>query len=445
MTSSLSRRRFIQRSALAAGAAAGAGSLLELGRTGSAEAASARNANTLTIMYNKGEFSDLQVKAFESAHSGVTVKRLEYDPVALSAMLSAGRSPDVVRTTGLTIPTYIGRGVVEDLTDRFKTSKVLQTGDLLAVNDLYRWDGKAQGRGPIYGMVKDWSQDGTLWYNKLLFDKAKLPYPNATTPMSYDEMLAIAKKLTVKKGGHTLTYGLSAPTWSVVGELLQGMAQQGVSLFSADFTTADFTTPAALKVLKFWADYGQSGVGDSFINPATDATFFSGNCGMTLLGYWYHGNIVANNPKLLPHVGFAPAPQLGTKRISACQSGTGGFLSSQSKNKDLAWQWFEWFFGGQPAVDRATSGWGLPGLKHLFNQIPHTTSFDQAVYKVVQSDLPYQQIVHLSPYISQDALQAALTKYLTPVMKGQGSLNQAAKDLTAEVNKTLKQGKSLIG
>ena len=107
MTSSLSRRRFLQRSALAAGAAAGAGSLLELGRTGGAEAASARDANTLTIMYNKGEFSDLQVKAFESAHSGVTVKRLEYDPVALSAMLSAGRSPDVLTTGSPLLHVYL--------------------------------------------------------------------------------------------------------------------------------------------------------------------------------------------------------------------------------------------------------------------------------------------------------------------------------------------------
>ena len=160
-------------------------------------------------------------------------------------------------------------------------------------------------------MVKDWSQDGTLWYNKLLFDKAKLPYPSSTTPMTYDEMLAIAKKLTVTKGGHTLIYGLSAPTWSVVGEVLQGMAEQGVSLFSADLTTADFTTPEAMKVLKFWADFGQLGVGNSFINPATDVNLYSGNTGMALLGYWYHGAILANNPKLLPHVGFAPAPQIG--------------------------------------------------------------------------------------------------------------------------------------
>ena len=396
-------------------------------------------------MFPQSDFPDAQVKAFESAHPGVTVKRLAFDPVALSAMLSAGSAPDVVETTGLTVPTFIERGVVEDLTNRIKTSKLIQPSDLLAVNNLYRWDGKVQGQGPIYGMVKDWSQDGTLWYNKLLFDKAKLPYPSSTTPMTYDEMLAIAKKLTVTKGGHTLIYGLSAPTWSVVGEVLQGMAQQGVSLFSADLTTADFTTPEAMKVLKFWADFGQSGVGDSFINPATDVNLYSGNCGMALLGYWYHGGIVANNPKLLPHVGFAPAPQIGAKRVSACQAGTGGFICSQSKNKDLAWQWFEWFFGGQPAIDRATSGWGLPGLKHLFSLIPHTTSYDQAIYKVQQSDLPYQQVVHLSPYISQAALQAALTKYLSPVMAGQGSLNDAAKGLTNEVNKTLKEGKSLLG
>jgi len=70
---------------------------------------------------------------------------------------------------------------------------------------------------------------------------------------------------------------------------------------------------------------------------------------------------------------------------------------------------------------------------------------DQATYKAVQSELPYQQVIYSSPYISQAALQAALTKYLSPVMAGQGSLNDAAKGLTNEVNKTLKEGKSLLG
>ena len=84
----------------------------------------------------------------------------------------------------------------------------------------------------------------------------------------------------------------------------------------------------------------------------------------------------------------------------------------------------------------------MPALKHLFSLVPHTTAYDQAIYKVQQSDSPYQQIVKLLPHISQAALQAALTKYLSPVMKGQGSLTDAAKGLTHEVNQTLKQGKS---
>ena len=59
-----------------------------------------------------------------------------------------------------------------------------------------------------------------LWYNKVLFDKAGVPYPAADKSYSFDELLEIGKKLTMDtdKDGKTDTWALSllTPTWHIV-------------------------------------------------------------------------------------------------------------------------------------------------------------------------------------------------------------------------------------
>src|SRR5947209_19249797 len=82
-TTALSRRRLLARTALAAGAAAGAGTLLHSGPTSRAEAALDRTATTLTVMYNVAEISRQEIQLFEKQNPGITVKQLEFDPVRL--------------------------------------------------------------------------------------------------------------------------------------------------------------------------------------------------------------------------------------------------------------------------------------------------------------------------------------------------------------------------
>lgn len=446
MASSLSRRRFLEKSALAAGAVAGAGALLRPDSFSRVEAAGDRATTTLNVMYVSSELTAKDIKTFEKAHPGVKINLITYDPVRLSTMFSSGNPPDFIRTVGAPdILSYVSRGLAQDLTSYFAKSKVLNPSQLAPINDVYRWNGKTQGQGARYGMAKDWSQDGTLWYNEALFKKAGVKPLSGTEPVSYDELLAMGKKLTKRSGNRFLVYGLDIG-WGIFmqGKLIQMLAQEGKSLWNSDYSEVDFTTPEARKAIKWYVDWAQARVGPSPIDPysGTSEPFFANRKAIDQWGYWFHGDIVANVPKLLPQYAFAPAPMWGSKRVSACFAGTGAWIPQRSSQKDLAWTFMEYFMSGLPAYERATGGWGLPSLKKYRPDVPHATSFDKRTNAVQANEEKYLTVLHYSPYIGSDAMEAAIVKYIEPIMHGKTSLDNGIRDLQNAVNQLLARGKA---
>lgn len=444
----LTRRRFLTNSALVAGGTLSAGALFDACST-APKSSTGATTTTLTVMYNSGEFLPAYKTAFEKANPGVKIKQLEFDATRLSAMLAAGQPPDYVRSQGAPVmPNLIARGLAVDLTSYFEKSTVLKTENLLPVNDVYRWDGKSQGQGARYGMAKDWSQDIMLWYDKRVFDDAHVPYPSETKPLTYDELLDLGKRLTVRKNGKIVTYGLNA-TWGWVpqGHLMQLVAQQGGSLYNADYTKVDLTTPEARKAIKWYVDWALAHVGPSPLDPESlgdDKLFAAKRLGITMYGYWFGGAINALPTSVQAHMGFLPAPVMGPNRISVCLAGTGAWIPTASKQKDLAWKFMEYFMAGQPATDRATSGWGIPSLKDLLPKMPQTASYQKEAFQVQQQELPYLKVLDFSPYISDDAFTSAFTANIEPVIHGQRSLDDGIRLLNTAVNNLLAQGKQQV-
>jgi len=412
----LSRGRFLATSALAAGSVAGAGALLSTGHPSRAEAARDRATSTVTVMYTSGEFTPALQQLFRQRNPDLTLQFIEYNTIRLSAMLAAGQPPDFLRANGATeVASYAARGLLADLTPRFQRSARLSPGNLLPINDLFRWNGSAQGQGPRYGAVKDWSPDLGIWYNKKLFAQAGVQVPSETQPLSYDELLALAKKLTVRQGGKTQVYGLDTAFefGFTYGQIVQMMAQQGKSLFNHDYTASDFTSPEARKVLKWYVDWAQARVGPSPLDPGDNAftLFLADRLAMVQFGYWFGGVIGADTHGLSTRTGLAPAPVFGATRISGCTNGTGGVIPSGARNKDAGFRAMEFLLGNDvPAQQRVKTAFGLPALKPLLPELPRDTPFHQESYRVVQDELKYFKVLRFAPYISNDAMSKAIAQ-----------------------------------
>ncbi|MET8213398.1 extracellular solute-binding protein [Streptomyces sp. NPDC005373] len=449
---SLDRRRFL---AVSAGSALGASALsacaasVDNGGGSGGKGSGGGGKTTLTVMSNDGELGSKEVIAYAEQTLGVKISLVTYDMTKLNAMLASKNPPDLVRGYGaLDTPYFAARGLMTDLDSYFAKSSVIKVSDLDPVNDLWRFDGKKQGSGPRYGMAKDWSQDAMFWYRTDLFDAAKLDHPSATEPLSYDEWLDLGKQLVKRRLGKVKVYGMNAGGGNI--QMFQQMtASAGGSLFADDLASLDFSSPEALKALSWYLEYAKANIGPSPANPNPDGwdwpAFQASRMAMSSAGYWFGGTIGAD-AKLTKVSRFAPAPQLGGgHRISPCFGATGYWMPKDAKNKDLAWKLFEWYMGGKPAKERAGSGLGISALKSMRSMMPQGTRYQKQAYEVQQQELPYLQVMSMTPYVQSTALDAVINKVLPGAIKSGTSAGKVADALNKQMNAAIAQGKELVG
>ncbi|MER5209529.1 extracellular solute-binding protein [Streptomyces sp. NPDC002838] len=443
-TGSLDRRRFLTFSGAALGAAALSGCAASVD-DGSGGGDSKSGSTTLTVMCEKEDFD---IKAAQQA-LGVKIRLLKTDPTKLNAMLAGKTPPDLVRGLGaLETPYFAARSLMTDLDPYFAKSAVLKPSDLDPVNDLWRYDGSKQGAGPRYGMAKDYSQDQMFWYRTDMFEAAKLDLPSETEPLSHDEWLDLGKRLTKRRLGKVKVYGLNATGLGSFSQMMGMTASAGGSLFAEDLASVDFSSPEALKALRWYLDYTKADIGPSVVNPNPDGwdwpTFQAGRMAMATDGYWF-GGAISGDPKVAEVSRLAPAPQLGGNRVSPCFGATGFWMPRDAKNKDAAWKFFEWFFGGEPAQGRAAGGWGIPTLKSLRAKMPQDKPYQKQAFKVQEQELAHFSALTFTPYAQIASLDGVISKVLPGAVKSGTSAGKVADELNKQMNDQLAKGKELVG
>ncbi|MET7699540.1 extracellular solute-binding protein [Streptomyces sp. NPDC005485] len=440
-----SRRRFLAMSAggAVAGAAALSGCALQV------SSAVGGSGETVTLMVKPEDISPELIKQAQK-DTGIRIVTVQQDITKLIAMLTNGNPPDLVRAVGAVDAAYFAaRDVMEELDPYFARSSVLKVDDLDPVNDLWRYDGRTQGKGPRYGMAKDFSQDSMYWYNTSAFDKAGVDHPSETEPVTYEEWLERAKRIVQRKNGQTTVFGGSYSGLTRATLLATMTASAGGSLFNDDFSRVDFTTPEARKALAWYIDFCRAKVGPSLIQPDPNGwdgpTYQAGRMAMSNAGYWLGGMINADK-KLAPVSRLAPAPVFeGGPRISACQGGTGLWMPRKARNKDAAWRVFEWFFGEAPAKARASSGWGIPTLKSLRPLMPAQEAYQRQELRVQEAELKHFSVISFTPYTTADAFDALFNQIAPAAMNGGISVDTLAGRLNSSLNEQLKRGKEQVG
>lgn len=437
MTAGLTRRRFLAGAAAAAATAVTAG----CGSGGKTELAIMGN--------NPAEITDQDIAEFEKAHPDVKIKMLPVDTTLLTAMFAAGNAPDVVRDQGVpNTPYLVARDLVLNLDPYFAKSTVLAPDKLAKADDVWRYDGREQGKGPRYGLVKDYSQDGMFWCNTAPFEKANVDVPSTAEPLTYDEWLDLGQKLTNRHGAQYQVYGLDPPfDVSITAGFLNMITSAGGSIFNDDFTTVDFSAPEPISALEWYLKFAKLASGPTVARPLPAGafpTFSSNKLAMLGYGYWFSGQI-ATDDKLQEHVQFMPAPRFGKTRTSPCFSGTGHWIPKTAKHKDAAWAFFEHYFGGPPAVRRAESGWGLPGIKALEKKLPNAKKYQKQSLKVQDAEFEYYSVLKFSPYLSISALDSSLSQTLVKGLEGNWTGGRLADAINNTLNPLMKLGKELIG
>lgn len=400
----------------------------------------------VVVMHFLHEFTEEHVAAFQNEHPGITVEVVDgSDATRFFAMYAAGTPPDIYRLQAPSIPGLLARRLLLDLTPYFESSKLIDIADLAPANDYYKAESPLEiGKGKIYGMVKDFSPDTTIFANKTLFEAAGLPAPDDTKAMTYDEIMEASKKLTVFDGERMMQYGYGYEGGWIDRFWMNILAETGKSLYSPGYDKMSLVgNEDAVAVAKWFYDMAVEKLTPSPKNPSPAGwfgnDFLSNTAAMAQYGFWYSAMAISDDNK--DGAMMLPGPTWTGERRDPTVTATGAIMTSASKVPDAAWVVYEWYHAGQPSIERAGSGWGVPALKSQWSLIPQETDFQKQAYKVLQGELALNTPpLQFNPFIGETVVSGAWNKYIDQALSGTMSFDEMLSGIENETNTAIKEG-----
>lgn len=404
---------------------------------------------TLRIMSPESDFTEAWITSWNTAHPDIQLVREDLDQAKWVADYLAGNPADLMNIgAGAEIPFFVKRGMLLDLSDYFKKSSYIKEDDIdLEGCGAYRFDGEVSGQGSWYGLPKDYNNVTAITYNKEIFTKAGVPFPSATEPMTYTEFYELAKKLTDTSGPNAIFGTEVHGNWPffIAGDMAYMIDKK---LHSDDYLTMN-DDPEIRDIWKYFLRLHQEGISSNLEHPMSGwagSAFQAGNVAMVQLGYWF-GASSAGVEGYAEKFGWAPAPimQKGGKRVTNSLGATGFVISSKTQYPDEAFQVFEWYMGGEPGIERAKTGWGIPPLKSLQGLLPEETEFDKVRKQIALEEVKYMKPPQLSPYVRLQVYSTNWNAAKQAVLAGDIDLDQAVDMFFEAMNEALELGKEEIG
>jgi multiple sugar transport system substrate-binding protein len=408
-------------------------------------------AGHVVVMHHvkEGEFSDDMRKQFEAKYPGITVELVQDDLTKFYAMYAAGNPPDLVRVQAPSVPPYLARKMLYDLTPYFQSSKVIKPDDLAPANNYYKAEDPLHvGSGKFYGMCKDWSPDFTLFAYKKPFTDKNIALPSTTKPLTYQETYDLGKQLAGFDGDRITMFGFDYPDTWVDRMWMNMLAETGDLLFTADYSKIILSGNEKTKaILQYFFNHAKDKLGAvSSIVPSPNwigDDFDKGLVGLIMYGYWF--SAMAETDITKDQVLMIPAPTWAGVRRDPTMTATGMVMAAATKVPDAAWKVFEWYNGEEPSQTRASSGWGVPALKSQYSAMPNT-GFQAQVQTVLKAELDLNTSpLQFNPYLNETTVSNAWFQYLQQAIKGDISFDQMLTNIETDVNAAISDGQSAIG
>lgn len=360
---------------------------------------------------NGGHEEDLKTiaAAFMKQYPNVklTLETVPYDDyfTKLQTAVAGGTATDTFELNYENFVTYAQNGALAELSDvdkaQYRTSLV----------EAFAADGKQ------YGLPESFS-DVVLFYNKTLFDKAKIAVP--TDAWTWADEQAAAEKLTDKATG---VWGDYQPI--SYNEFYKALAQTGGTFFNADKTEATFASPEGVKAANWLI--GKSGKtmpteADGAGTPDFDSNLFKSG----KLAMWHTGIWMFSAMKDVPFEWDIVVEPGDTTKSSAMFTNA-AVVNAKSPNAAAAQKWIEFLTSSETMVKtRLASSWELPPTADDSALSPYLEAGKPENRKAVFDSL---EKAVLPPVIaSQQEMQDTVNDALTGAAAGRTDVEKALTD-----------------
>lgn len=284
----------------------------------------------------------VQIDKFVAMHPGVKIEQESFPysdfQSKLQTSLVSGNGADIYVIFGSWAADYMPTGALAKVPDnmaaQMKEDYYAPTLGGFTHNDAY------------YGIPIEYNIEyGGMLVNKKLFDEKKLAYPTTWADL---EKVSDA---TAKRNGELMEMrGFEFATYDGLTNLFLAMIlQKGGKYIAEDGKTVDFSTPEAIDSMTTLVDYVKTrewtnldGLGGS--GEGGYAAIFKDNAMMNMVGPWAIAQ-GSDSYDLTYGVDYdyIPLPVYGDKNLFTAETGWGFIVPENSKQKELAWAFLEFF------------------------------------------------------------------------------------------------------
>jgi len=274
-------------------------------------------------------------------------------------MVAAGSKLDAMRLAHSYFPQFMEKGALLPLDKYIKKDK-----KEIDMDDFYpeALMGCRADDGRIYGLPVDiagWA----IFYNRGLFDKAGLPYPDES--WTWDTLLDVAKKLTqdLDGDGRIDQYGVYVKVKMGVIEVLTG--QSGAMILNEDNSKCAFNTPEGRAVIQLLYDLI---VKHKVVPPpefrADQNVFVAQKVAMVML---MRGDVTGLRETLAFDWDVGPVPKWPGKEPRALI--VGGFnpwvVAKNTEYPEESWRFLKFFTGKEASAQMADTGRFVPARRSV--------------------------------------------------------------------------------
>ncbi|WP_201279310.1 ABC transporter substrate-binding protein [Cedecea colo] len=301
---------------------------------------SVQAAEPITLRYavwDKNQLAAEQeiAKNFEKQNPDIKID-IELTPAAqyfvkLDAAAAGGVAPDIFWINMPYFIQYAKNGLLEPLNSDIDKSK-LDMGNIVASSvKAYQYNGKQLAIPRDVDSI-------AVWYNKKLFDEAKVSYP--TNNWSWDQLKAKTAELKagLKGDAFPLVMDLSGDGQDSYLNLLY---QNGNNVVPIDDKPTDIDNDKSIWVyhqLQEMMKSGQLPTAQQMSEVKTENIFQSNRAAMAYAGSWLAAPF-AGNPLINDHIGVVLMPKI--ERQSGVAHSLGFAMSSKGTHKAEAWRYIQ--------------------------------------------------------------------------------------------------------
>ncbi|WP_241243137.1 ABC transporter substrate-binding protein [Paenibacillus whitsoniae] len=285
----------------------------------------------------------------------------------LNTQAAAGQLPDtgILKEDG--VIQWSSDGMLNDVSSMYEGSDSKPLDSLA-----YKYQGKTVAYAAANEIL-------LLYYNKDMFDKAKVPYPPSALDKAWtwDEFVATAKKLTVDSNGkHPDEAGFKAQSIVQYGASVENLAWQleawalsnGGGFYSGDGTAVRIGEDASMEAIQKVADlYLKDHVAPLSVGQTDDGiqrTIIAGKVAMATNGAWNVGTSLNAAKDAGLKYGVAVLPYM--KEKVTLNTGGANVVFSQTKHPKEAMEWLKWYTAEENNWGLISSGIWMPTLKKWY-------------------------------------------------------------------------------